>query len=86
MYPTINNQIRALVEVMCMVRHAYLSSLKWKPLWCTHVLVVIERIMKEGKGRGKEREAPTHLIEHLKLTHAGRVTKNRTLRVDRVAN
>ena len=34
--------------------------------------------MEEGKGRGKEREVPTHLIEHLKLTHAGRVTKNRT--------
>ena len=29
--------------------------------------------MKEGKGR------PTHLIEHMKLTHAGCVTKNRTL-------
>ena len=28
--------------------------------------------MKERKGRGKEREAPTHLIENSKLTHAGR--------------
>ena len=26
--------------------------------------------MKEGKGRGKEREAPTHLIENSKVTHA----------------
>ena len=33
--------------------------------------------MKEGKGRGKEREAPTHLIEISKLTHAARITKNR---------
>ena len=40
------------------------------------ILRLQERIMKEGKGRGEE--APTHLIEHLKLTHAGRVTKNRT--------
>ena len=35
--------------------------------------------MKKGKGR-KEREAPTHLIENSKLTHAGRVTKNKNLR------
>ena len=27
---------------------------------------------------GKEREAPTHLIEILKLTHAARVTKNKS--------
>ena len=36
--------------------------------------------MKEGKGRGKERKAPMHLIENSKLTHAGRVTKNKNLR------
>ena len=33
--------------------------------------------MKKGKGRGKEREAPTHLIENSKLSHAARVTKNK---------
>ena len=33
--------------------------------------------MKEGRGGGKEREAPTHLIEISELTHAARVTKNR---------
>ena len=33
--------------------------------------------MKKGKGRGKEHEAPTHLIKNSKLTHAGRVTKNK---------
>ena len=32
--------------------------------------------MKEGKGRGKEREVPTHVIESSKFTHAARVTKN----------
>ena len=32
--------------------------------------------MKEGRGGGKECEAPTHLIENSKLTHAARVTKN----------
>ena len=26
----------------------------------------------KGRGGGKEREAPTHLIENSKLTHAGR--------------
>ena len=31
--------------------------------------------MKEGRGGGKEREAPTHLIKNSKLTHAVRVTK-----------
>ena len=31
--------------------------------------------MKEGRGGGKEREAPTHLIKNSKLTHAARVTK-----------
>ena len=36
-----------------------------------------ERIMKKGKGRGKEREAPTHLIKVSKRSHAGRVTKNK---------
>ena len=36
-----------------------------------------ERIMKKGRGGGKEREAPTHLIEISKLTHAARATKNR---------
>ena len=35
-----------------------------------------ERIMKEGRGGGKEREAPTHFIEVSVLTHAARVTKN----------
>ena len=35
-----------------------------------------ERIMKEGRGGGKECEAPTHLIENPKFTHAARVTKN----------
>ena len=30
--------------------------------------------MKDGKGRGKEHEAPTHLIEISRLTHAARVT------------
>ena len=30
--------------------------------------------MKEGE----ERKAPTHLIEHFKIAHDGRVTKNRT--------
>ena len=39
--------------------------------WCDQ-----ERIMKEGRGGGKEREAPTHLIEISALTHAARVTKN----------
>ena len=33
--------------------------------------------MKEGRGGGKEREAPTHLIENSKLTHAVCVTKNK---------
>ena len=32
--------------------------------------------MKEGRGGGKERDAPTHLIENSKLTHVARVTKN----------
>ena len=32
--------------------------------------------MKEGKGRGKEREVPTHLIENSKLSHDACVTKN----------
>ena len=32
--------------------------------------------MKEGKGGGKERKAPTHLIEISRLTHTARVTKN----------
>ena len=32
---------------------------------------------EERKGRGKECEAPTHLIEISELTHAARVTKNR---------
>ena len=32
--------------------------------------------MKKGRGGGKEREAPTHLIEIAELTHAARVTKN----------
>ncbi len=32
---------------------------------------------EERKGRGKEHEAPTHLIEISELTHAARVTKNR---------
>ena len=36
-----------------------------------------ECIMKKGKGGGKEREAPTHLIEISELTHAARITKNR---------
>ena len=35
-----------------------------------------ERIMKEGRGGGKEREAPTHFIEISVLTHAARITKN----------
>ena len=35
-----------------------------------------ERIMKEGRGGGKEREVPTHLIEISALTHAACVTKN----------
>ena len=33
--------------------------------------------MREGKGGGKEREAPMHFIENSKLTHAGRITKNK---------
>ena len=33
--------------------------------------------MKEGRGGGKEREAPMHLIEISELTHAVRFTKNR---------
>ena len=32
---------------------------------------------RKGRG-GKDREAPTHLIEHSKFTHAGRVTKNKS--------
>ena len=32
--------------------------------------------MKERKVRGKEREAPTHLIENSKLSHAACGTKN----------
>ena len=28
------------------------------------------------RGRGKEREAPTHLIEISELTHAAHITKN----------
>ena len=32
---------------------------------------------ERGKGRGEEREAPTHLIKNSKPTHAARVTKNR---------
>ena len=34
-----------------------------------------ERII-ERKGRGKECEAPTHVIEISELTHATRITKN----------
>ena len=30
--------------------------------------------MKKGRGGGKEREAPTHLIEISALSHAARVT------------
>ena len=33
--------------------------------------------MKKGRGGGKEREAPTQLIEIWEFTHAARVTKNR---------
>jgi hypothetical protein len=33
--------------------------------------------MREGRGGGKEREAPTHLIKNSELTHAALVTKNR---------
>ena len=33
--------------------------------------------MNEGKGRGKEREVCTHLIEISERTHAARITKNR---------
>ena len=36
-----------------------------------------EHIMSSEKGRGKEREAPTHLIEISEFSHAARVTKNR---------
>ena len=32
-----------------------------------------ERIMKKRRGGGNEREALTHLIENLKLSHAGLV-------------
>ena len=32
--------------------------------------------MQEGRGGGKEHEAPTHLIEISTLTHAAHVTKN----------
>ena len=32
--------------------------------------------MKQRKGGGKEREAPTHLIESSNFTHAACVTKN----------
>ena len=33
--------------------------------------------MKKGRGEGKEREVPMHLIEISKLTHAARVTKKK---------
>ena len=33
--------------------------------------------MKEGKGRGKERGAPTYLIKISEPTHAAGITKNR---------
>ena len=33
--------------------------------------------MKKGRGGGKKREAPTHLIEISELSHAARVIKNR---------
>ena len=33
--------------------------------------------MREGRGGGKEREAPTNLIKNSEFTHAVRVTKNR---------
>ena len=33
--------------------------------------------MKKGRGGGKERKAPTHLIEISELSHAARVTKSR---------
>ena len=33
--------------------------------------------MREGKGGGKEREAPTNSIKNSELTHAARVTKYR---------
>ena len=36
--------------------------------------------MKKGRGGGKEREAPTHLIKNSKRSHAGRVTKNKNER------
>jgi hypothetical protein len=38
-----------------------------------------ERLMREGRGGGKEREAPTHLhvIKNSELTHAARVTKTK---------
>ena len=33
--------------------------------------------MERGRGGGKERETPMHLIEISELSHAARVTKNR---------
>ena len=33
--------------------------------------------MKKGRGRGKECETPTHLIEISELSHAACITKNR---------
>ena len=36
-----------------------------------------ERIIKKGRGGGKEREVPAQLIEISELTHAAHVTKNR---------
>ena len=32
---------------------------------------------REGEGRGKEREAPTHSIDNSKPTHAAHVTNNK---------
>ena len=39
--------------------------------------LVQERIMKKGRGGGKEREAPTHSIEISELTLAAHATKDR---------
>ena len=35
-----------------------------------------ERVMKKGRGGGKEHKAPMHLIDNSKLFHARHVTKN----------
>ena len=58
-----------LIFVVSLRRHAILL--------CYFAILAGAHNEKREGGGGKEHEAPTHLIENLKLTHAARNTKNR---------